>query len=1039
MTVRVRIVRADDLLHVHVEAVNMTLDLADPAAPQLVVEDQNQEAYLVVGFPPQAVVEEAVFDPRPAIPAPVPQPPLALTEPKAPSKPAPNGVLRSRISDISRLVFIVPPNRAIPFTVAGLLDWHDLEPRLSPLAAPPRHPTSAEADAAGPIEAPGSGLTGIELPYRLLISPDLTSGWQHRTAPKTHQGRTELWHTRLMHRDRDGALTPISRTDPAPIRAIWSPDFPGPPVMGEPDHDWDYDPPNGRFGVLTPMTPSDRREIVALTAGFNGFLKGLIDPPAVDESRFEPTPVDAEQVMLSPLGGWLRSRGSWSPPMPWVPRRGGIGQRLDRPGPSLNISEWVHTATAGRDHYVRIVYEGVVHPFGHRASLIKITERKIRNRSDGSPVAFLAQRMFVVIRQPLKDYSNDRQEPAYARAMLLRTVRLTTLITPDIDTPVPLPRNPVPPPPARSTSDAFWITVAGSKFRFTATGIDLAGHPVDFSTTLIFIPFSSLKEKPALDGVRQAHITAGEDRACPVPGQRVSYAEPLAGAATDNTTQTTQSLYFTSEIVGVGLGIRFRPRLHKAAVRLPAVEQLLGTNTPAEIALRPEYLAQGFQNNPAGLFAYIAKEPTPGALVQAAIAARFTADQAGGVATPNLSISALTREHGPMAGSDLARLAAGDFDPAAFFADFAATVKLFGTIPLIEVLVHGSLADQAPKVELVTDTAAVPTKLIATLTWTPGLRSTSVGVVSVNLDAATFRVIGRVERLLQPGATPPKSEFSGELTAFTVELLNVVALHFTSFSFASVSGRKPSVNVALANDPLTFAGDLDFVNELKNFIPPGLFGDNASLDVTPSSVTAGFGIGLPPIAIGVFSLEGINLRAYVQLPFADGRPRFDFAVSAREHPACLTVAFLGGGAFFHIQIDTQGILLLEAALEFGASASINLGVASGGVHIMAGVYFAMGKKNGKDYAILSGYLRMGGELSVLGLISISLEFVLSFGYEDGKAAGRATLTVKVEIAFFSKSVEISVEKKFGGSSGDPRFLDVIQTPQIWADYASAYA
>jgi hypothetical protein len=36
----------------------------------------------------------------------------------------------------------------------------------------------------------------------------------------------------------------------------------------------------------------------------------------------------------------------------------------------------VHIAAQGRDHYVRIVYEGHLYPFGHRAALIKITEGK---------------------------------------------------------------------------------------------------------------------------------------------------------------------------------------------------------------------------------------------------------------------------------------------------------------------------------------------------------------------------------------------------------------------------------------------------------------------------------------------------------------------------------------------------------------------------------------------------------------------------------------------------------------------------------------
>jgi hypothetical protein len=396
-----------------------------------------------------------------------------------------------------------------------------------------------------------------------------------------------------------------------------------------------------------------------------------------------------------------------------------------------------------------------------------------------------------------------------------------------------------------------------------------------------------------------------------------------------------------------------------------------------------------------------------------------------------------------MAGHDLARVAAGEFDPADFFADFAAEAKLFGTIPLIDLLTGGSLATDAPKVQLTTEELGPDRrKVVATLTWRPGVRSASVGIVSLNADGASFEVNGRVERVVQLAPTGPeesRSEFTGVLSDFHLDLLNVVVLRFTSFRFVSVSGAKPVVQVALEDDPLGFQGDLEFVNELKNVIPPGLFGDGASLDVTPTSVRAGFGIGLPPISIGIFSLEGVNLSAAVELPFADGKPLFDFAVSSREHPFCLTVAFLGGGGFFHLQLDTQGIRLLEAALEFGASASINLGVASGGVHIMAGVYFAMGRRDNQDFSILSGFLRMGGELSVLGLISISLEFVLSFGYEAGKAAGRATLTVKVEIAFFSKSVEISVEKKFGGSSGDPRFLDVVETPAVWSEYASAFA
>ncbi len=108
---------------------------------------------------------------------------------------------------------------------------------------------------------------------------------------------------------------------------------------------------------------------------------------------------------------------------------------------------------------------------------------------------------------------------------------------------------------------------------------------------------------------------------------------------------------------------------------------------------------------------------------------------------------------------------------------------------------------------------------------------------------------------------------------------------------------------------------------------------------------------------------------------------------------------------------------------------------------MAGIYFSLQRKEGTTElsAVLSGYLRMGGSLCVLGLIKVSVEFNLTFAYDGGrnKAYGRATLTVCVEVAFFSKSVELTVERAFGGS-GDPKFGDLVTTPAIWNAYALAF-
>jgi len=49
------------------------------------------------------------------------------------------------------------------------------------------------------------------------------------------------------------------------------------------------------------------------------------------------------------------------------------------------------------------------------------------------------------------------------------------------------------------------------------------------------------------------------------------------------------------------------------------------------------------------------------------------------------------------------------------------------------------------------------------------------------------------------------------------------------------------------------------------------------------------------------------------------------------------------------------------------------------------------------------------------------------------------LTVEVEIACFSTSVDLTVEKSFGGHGSDPSFADQFETPALWADYADAFA
>ena len=284
-------------------------------------------------------------------------------------------------------------------------------------------------------------------------------------------------------------------------------------------------------------------------------------------------------------------------------------------------------------------------------------------------------------------------------------------------------------------------------------------------------------------------------------------------------------------------------------------------------------------------------------------------------------------------------------------------------------------------------------------------------------------------------------EATATMHNFKVNLFGAVTLWFDKLVYRSVTGAKPDVTVDLhpTSEAIEFGGPLEFVNEIRQIIPSNGFSDPPCLNVTPSGISASYSINFPSLAVGIFALEHVSLGAGFLLPF-DARPaevRFNFA--ERQRPFSLTVSMLGGGGFFAIGLGAEGVREVEAALEFGAALSINLGVASGSVEIKAGVYFHW-KTNLVE---LSGYVRLHGELSVLGLISASLTFNLALGYlkEGTKSVvwGEASIEVEIEILFLSFSVSVHCRREFGGSDGDPKFIELIPDQATWNDYCEAFA
>ncbi len=996
----------------------------------------------------------------------------------------------------------------IEFSMKGLLDWTKYVMKVAPNALP-ANPSQKALDKHPIPQKPKTNETAIEAPYRMIISPDRFGVWVHSLEAVDQGGKwTELWHTRLAYRMPDG--TPFEGdTDLKIIRAIWTPDM-SPDVSGKVWGKSDNVP------FRMSLTPRDRSEIVVLSSYFSGGAATMVKQRAM-----KALPVKVEQLMLTSLGAWMGLHGQW----PDIP-------------PSLSVEEWRHRGTMGRDHYVKVVYKGYHWPFGHRASLVKVTERKFQPTPKGDMAAYLRQRMYIVIREPLKTYD---LVPNQGREMPFSSVRITTTVTPNIDDPA----NPA--SQVYSGQTAFWVRVHGEDFMFHLVGTDHGGNTTEFTAPLIFcdntIAHNGGSTQPLAKYVKPAYDptspsdTKGTSRVTrEMRGSKIAFAAPKKPG---DTAYDTQTIAFTGIVRGTAPSAAegdvpsFYPAMATADVKIATVAQLTGKEGAAKIKFNQNYFEKGFGQGE--VFAELVD----------AVKMTFTdgpnADKSGGLSTPNMDISGLSRLTG-IVGGDVSKMAAApgtnaDFDPSVIFSALNGA-KILGAVPLGEIVkaLAGDLFQSAleklprflnsfrfpvpdpidpllqklidfmdeaiPKLEdpvksqvsdwrdklkalkddlasgdpskiatvpdkvqdlmsevmkditsdaaLLTSVLSNPEELLKLLIpdtlsihfdWRPEVKnwpsSDSIFVVKNPTDTLWAGV--KFEKKLDL-SSPPTLTVGAYLQNVEIHLLpalmDFLLVPINKIEFKSVNGKKPDISTDIGD--VKFIGPLSFVNTLSEIISSngGGLSDPPNIDVSASGIVASFSIALPTVSVGVMSIRDMSLGAKATLPFIGDPLSFRFNFCERETPFVLTVYIFGGGGFFGITVDPDGIELLEASFEFGLTYCIDLGVASGEAHLMAGIYFKMEG----DKVSLTGFVKLGGHLSILGLIQASVEFdlTLTYQFDTGKMWGTATLSIEIDIFMFSFSVDVTVTKQFKGSSGDPTIAQMI-TEGDWSDYCAAFA
>jgi hypothetical protein len=474
----------------------------------------------------------------------------------------------------------------------------------------------------------------------------------------------------------------------------------------------------------------------------------------------------------------------------------------------------------------------------------------------------------------------------------------------------------------------------------------------------------------------------------------------------------------------------FHAVVQKAATVIPALKAIAPGVPVRDIQLFEDYLAGGIATVQRGVYAKLTEAITEGNQLAQQIK--------NGIARPAAAIAGLSRELGALVSDgegklkELARKFKDKIDLGSALPD----AKLFGVIPLrqiLESLGHG----QVPNINLI----ELPDKIERVWEWTAPVKRQEFGILTFEVPAPDVRLYIKFTTTLllpRPGELAAGSAPAGRValegflggwdenqkkpketsdTTFAINLLDLIRVDFRQLRFQAeyATGQQAQPRITPGLNNVEFLGPLRFIREFQKRL--GNLGGGFRLELTAEHVGVSFQAAVPPISFGVFSLRGIAIGSALRLPLTERALRYEFNFSTWEKPFELSIMGFSGRGFFSAALESSGVRELQGAFEFGGSLSFDVGVASGGLYVMAGAYFRMTQSTTE----LSGYLRAGGNLNVLGLIHANVEFLLMIRFrrvqQENQLHGMCRITVSIDLFMFSLDVSIEMEKQIAGSQG----------------------
>jgi hypothetical protein len=326
----------------------------------------------------------------------------------------------------------------------------------------------------------------------------------------------------------------------------------------------------------------------------------------------------------------------------------------------------------------------------------------------------------------------------------------------------------------------------------------------------------------------------------------------------------------------------------------------------------------------------------------------------------------------------------------------------------------------------------------------------SLGPVEVRLVNASFEAHSQMSISAQDPDRVERSVTASIRANWHLLILNQIVLTIEDSTLRYDNSGKLHFDMSPSSVKLPAA--MQFLTDLiKTFRPgksSGLSFELVFEGFFPVGARAVLSLPLPPVQTGAFAVSHLALNSRFEVAAPGGRfyVGAGLSLSSKERPFTLTILFLGGGGW----VDTLAIYRpfeegnkLSARLSIGLSAgadfTFDISVVSGTVYFLVSLYAEFTVGGGSNLRIALR-LAIGGEVSVLGIVTVNIEEVLEASYESGGTLRcRGTLSLSIEICWCF-TLEVHAEMEFtlagSGSSSNSRSLAPEEEAAALADAAA---